>query len=143
MSRIVAVDYGLARLGIALSDEQKIIVAKSFAMKAEKKANLTAVKLHEILQSYTVEKIIIGLPLHLNGKKGFLADETLHFISCLEKLVNIPIVPIDERLSTCQAEKVLREANLNRKKRAGLIDAVTATILLECYLDSLSIEFAK
>ena len=138
MGRIVAIDYGMARLGIALSDEQKIIVAKSFAIKAEKKPQLTAQKLQEALAPFKVEKIIVGLPLHLDGNKSTLSEETLIFVSCLETLVSIPVISFDERLTTKQAERILKEGNLSRKKRAQLVDAMSATVLLECYLDYLS-----
>lgn len=137
MGRIACLDYGLARIGVALSDNTKIIVAKSFVVQAEKKTEFSAKKIVETFSAYEIEKIIIGMPLHLDGRKSFLTDETQYFISHLEKYTPIPIIRIDERLSTKYAEKVLLEANMTRKKRSKIIDAVTATILLEGYLDSL------
>ncbi|MCB1181255.1 MAG: Holliday junction resolvase RuvX [Chlamydiia bacterium] len=134
MGRVVCIDYGLARLGIALSDEMQLIVSKSFIIKAEKKSALTAQRVASELEKYNVDKILVGFPLHLSGKQGFLTDETKIFIEHLKAVVDCPVESIDERLSTRQAERVLMEAKLNRKKRSQVIDALSATILLESYL---------
>lgn len=138
--RIASIDYGLARLGVAVSDETKIIVSFQKVIPAGKTAALTVKNLLDHLSQYTIETLVVGLPLHMNGKKGFLADEVLHFIELLKKEVSYSIVTWDERLSTVQADRHLREANLSRKNRAKVVDAVTATILLQSYLESLSLQ---
>jgi putative holliday junction resolvase len=139
--RIVGVDYGLARLGIALSDERKIIANSLKTLVAEKKAEFTAQKFlqelnaHAETHGYMVEEIVIGMPLMMSGKKGMLADEVIHFVSLLKELVSIPIVTWDERLSSVQADRSLREGNFSRKKRSKMVDGVAATIILQSYLD--------
>jgi putative Holliday junction resolvase len=144
--RIVAIDYGLARLGLALSDERKIIASSLKTLQAEKKAEATARKLCEELQKhgaeygYEIEEIVIGMPLMMNGSKGMLADEVLYFISLLKKIFEIPITTWDERLSSVQADRALREGNFSRKRRSKMVDAVTATILLQSYLDKKGLE---
>jgi len=139
--RIIAIDYGLARLGLAVSDERKIIASSLKTLQAEKKAEATARKLCEELQKhatanhYEIEEIVIGMPLMMNGSKGMLADEVLHFVSLLKAMFQIPILTWDERLSSVQADRALREGNFSRKRRSKMVDAVTATILLQSYLD--------
>lgn len=144
--RILAIDYGLARLGLALSDERKIIASSLKTLQAERKADATARKLcaelqtHATANDYELEEIVIGMPLMMNGTKGMLADEVLHFISLLKTLLQVPIVTWDERLSSVQADRALREGNFSRKRRSKMVDAVTATILLQSYLDKKSLE---
>jgi putative Holliday junction resolvase len=136
MGRVASIDYGLARLGIAISDERQIIASTLGMVKAEKTAVLSAQAIVKSLSKYQLDAIIVGLPLHMNGKKGFMADEVMHFIALLKELVNCEVLPWDERLSSLQAEKVLREGNMNRKKRAAVIDGMSAAVLLQSYLDA-------
>ncbi|MCC5832591.1 MAG: Holliday junction resolvase RuvX [Chlamydiales bacterium] len=132
--RIASIDYGLKRIGLAISDENQIIASSLGVIEAGKTGQETIRKLLDVLKSYDLERIVVGYPIHLNGKIGFLADEVNHFISLLEKEVNCPVVLIDERLSTLQAERSLKEGGMNRKKRAKVVDAVSAVILLQCHL---------
>lgn len=144
-TRIIAIDYGLARIGLAISDETKLIAMPLTTLPCQSKTEETAEKLVDLLKShqkeyhYEVSEIVIGLPLMMSGKKGFLADETQHFIELLKKWISIPIVTWDERLTTVQAERSLREANLSRKKRAKSVDNVAAMIILQNYLDHLNL----
>lgn len=141
-TRIVGIDYGLARLGLALSDERKIIANSLKTLQAEKKAEATAHKLinelndHATLHNYEIEEIVIGMPLMMSGKKGMLADEVIHFVTLLKKLLQMPIVTWDERLSSVQADRSLREGNYSRKKRSKMVDGVAATIILQSFLDN-------
>ena len=140
-SRIVGLDFGIARIGIALSDPRKIIATPLSTLKAEKKSVDTAKKLidelnnHASLNKYTIEKIIIGMPLLLSGKKGLLADEVSHFIELMQQLTGVPIQIWDERLTTAQAERSLRESSLTRKKRSKVVDSVAAIIILQNFLE--------
>lgn len=140
--RIVGIDYGLARLGLAISDERKIIANSLKTLQAERKAEATAKKLLEELNQhaeanhYEIEEIVIGMPLMMNGKKGMLADEVIHFVALLKELLPIPIVTWDERLSSVQADRSLREGNFSRKRRSKMVDGVAAIIILQSYLDN-------
>jgi len=142
--RIVGIDFGLARLGIALSDESKMLASPMATIKAEKKADKTAEKVlkeliaHQNAHGYLIETIVVGLPLMMSGKSGFLADEVKHFVELLKQLTSIPIATWDERLTTVQAERSLREGNLTRKKRAQFVDGVAAVIILQNFLDYIS-----
>ena len=141
-SRILGVDYGLARIGLALSDETKMLASPLETMKSEKKAEGSVTKLLSFIEELKdsrecdISEIVIGLPLMMNGRTGFQADEVKHFISLLSKASLIPIRAWDERLTTVQAERSLREGSFSRKKRAQHIDAVSAVIILQSYLDS-------
>jgi putative holliday junction resolvase len=139
--RIVALDYGMARIGIALSDPSKLIASPLKTLSTEKRSEATAAKLmqelerHQHAHHYQLEEIVVGLPLMLSGKAGLLADEVRHFVELLRKLTSVPIILWDERLTSVQADRSMREGQMSRKKRAQAVDAVAAVILLQSYLD--------
>lgn len=141
-TRIVGLDYGSARIGVAISDELKIIAKPLMTVRTEKKSELTVAKLLAELQKdgetnrYTLDQIVIGLPLMMSGKVGMQADEVKHFVELLKKLTDVPIITWDERLTTVQADRALREGNMSRKKRSQVVDEVAAVIMLQSYLDS-------
>lgn len=141
--RIIGVDYGMARIGLAVSDETKMIASSMETLPADKKASATVDKLlhyldrHAADHRYRIETLVIGMPLMMSGKKGMLADEVVHFVALLKERVPYPIITWDERLSSVQADRSLREGNFTRKKRSKMVDAVAATIILQSYLDHL------
>ncbi|HEY4831142.1 MAG TPA: Holliday junction resolvase RuvX, partial [Waddliaceae bacterium] len=140
-SRILGIDYGMARSGLALSDERKIIAFPWMVFPMEKKVEQNVVKLIQAIEKHTkehhyfLEAIVVGLPFMMNGKVGLIADEVKTFIAELQKFISIPIVKWDERLSSVQAERSLRESSLSRKRRSKIVDAVSAVIILQSYLD--------
>ncbi len=141
-TRIISLDYGLARIGVALSDERKIIALGSVTIVAEKKAEQTAQKISVELnklaeaQKFEIEKIVLGFPLKMNGTRGLQADDVAHFAELLKQHIDCEIVLWDERLTTVQADRSLREGNLTRKQRAKQVDKVAAVLILQSYLDS-------
>lgn len=135
-------DFGMARIGLSYSDVSKTIASPLGIMNAEKKTTVTLQKLIKILEDhqreldYHLEKIIVGLPLMMSGQTGWMADEVNHFVELMQKaLPDISIETWDERLSSVQAERSMKEANLSRKKRAKRVDSVAAVIILQSYLD--------
>ena len=137
MGRIVSIDYGLKRIGLAVSDEMKIIATFLGVIEAEKTSDATIKKILAALASYkNIETILVGVPFHMDGKAGIMVDEVRHFIEKLALHISCPIVEWDERLSTVQAERSL--TSLSRKKRSKVIDGVTAVILLQSYLERLT-----
>lgn len=132
--RIVSIDYGLKRIGLAISDENQIIARALGVVQAEKNSAETIKKILETLKPYEIEKIIVGHPIHMNGKIGFLADEVQHFVTLLRTYVLYEVALFDERLSSVQAERSLMEGGMRRKDRAKVIDTVSAVIVLQCYL---------
>lgn len=140
--RIVAIDFGLARIGVAVSDESKMLASALTTVAGTKKMEETVKRLVAALEKdqkdrgYEIEKVIVGMPFLMSGKTGLMADEVNHFISVLQKNISAPIETWDERLTSVQADRSLRESNLNRKKRAKVVDIVAAVIILQNYLDS-------
>lgn len=147
--RIIGIDYGMARIGLAVSDENKIIAMPMTTLIVEKKSESTISKLltflhqHEKEYRYQIESIAIGYPLLMSGRKGLLADEVTHFIQLLQPAIAVPIITWDERLTSVQADRSLREGNLTRKKRSQKVDSVAAVIILQNYLDFLRMEKTK
>ncbi|MBS0626742.1 MAG: Holliday junction resolvase RuvX [Verrucomicrobia bacterium] len=136
MGRILSFDYGKVRIGAASSDERKIIASPFLVFTRHKKIQNTY---KEILDKTTkltpIELIIVGLPLLLNGKEGEMALEAKAFGEGLSQYLSIPCIFWDERLSSSQVERMLKEGSLSRKERAGLSDTLSATLILQNYLD--------
>ncbi len=136
----------MARIGIAVSDELKIIASPLLTFQASKKAEETVERLVKELEEqqaklkFSIQEIVVGMPLMMSGKTGFLADEVKHFIALLKEKVVVPVTPWDERLTTVQAERSLMESSLTRKRRSQVVDKVAAVIMLQSYLDHLSLK---
>jgi putative Holliday junction resolvase len=145
-TRIIGIDFGLVRIGIAYSDERKIIASALMTLTTEKKLEMTIEKLlkelekHQIEHNYTIEEMVVGLPLMMSGKQGLIADEVKHFVDLLGKAASFPIVTWDERLTSVQAERSLMEFSMSRKKRSKIVDRISAVIILQNYLDSKSLK---
>lgn len=141
-TRIISIDFGMARLGVAISDEQKIIAMPLMTVHVEFKTEHTIAKLlaeiekHQQANRYTVEVFVVGMPYLMSGKLGLLADETNNFVAKLKEATTIPIITWDERLTTVMAERSMREGTMSRKKRSKIVDKVAAVIILQNYLDS-------
>jgi putative holliday junction resolvase len=139
-TRIVSIDYGLARIGVALSDETKIIASPFSTVKAERKSERNAEIVYNELKRLEKEKgcvistLVIGLPLKMNGTMGMQADEVKAFAGELQKRIDTPIVFWDERLTTVQATRAME--GMSRKQRVKSLDNIAATIILQSYLDS-------
>lgn len=140
MGRIVALDYGRARIGIAMSDEKGTVGLPFKTLVAGKTLEKSVDALLENLKIYLpkIDKFILGMPLLLSGKKGEMALEVEKFKSLLEKKTAIPVILWDERLTSAQADNFLKEMNLSRKKRSEKSDSMAALIILQNYIDSQS-----
>ncbi|MBI2743207.1 MAG: Holliday junction resolvase RuvX [Chlamydiales bacterium] len=137
MARVAALDFGKARIGLALSDERQMIALPRAAILTKKTLEETAAHVwRELLLLGPLQTIIIGLPLFLNGKESPMSTEVRSFAALLEKESNLPVVLRDERLTTAMGERMLKEADVGHKKRKGVIDGISATILLQNFLDS-------
>lgn len=143
-TRLIGIDYGVARIGIAYSDERKIIASALETIQVDRKSKQTVNQVIAYLEehskklSYRIDKIVVGMPLMMSGKTGMMADEVKHFIELLQKgLPDIPIISWDERLTTVLAERSMREASMTRKKRSKQVDKVAAVLILQSYLDHL------
>jgi putative holliday junction resolvase len=132
--RILAVDFGLKRIGLAISDENQLIATALPLLQTEKTFEKTVEKLLSQIKEFELERILIGNPLHLNGNRSQLNQEIDLFIEALKKRTSIPILLWDERLTTAQADRLLKEGNLNRKRRSQHLDSLAALLLLQSYL---------
>jgi putative Holliday junction resolvase len=138
LGRIVGIDFGTVRIGIAISDERKIIAQPLPTLRAAKSTPETIALIAKALASYpSIEKIVIGYPLLLSGKEGDMALRVKAFGSAIEQILSLPVVFWDERLTSAQVERMLKSAELSRKKRALLSDSLSAVTILQNYLDSL------
>lgn len=136
--RIVSIDYGLKRIGLAISDESKIIATSLGIVQAGKDHAQTIVNILHALKSFAIEHIIIGNPIHMNGKVSPLSEEVGRFLILLQEHVTCGVSLFDERLSSLQAERILKESGMQRKKRTQFIDGLSAVIVLQSYLQSRS-----
>ena len=132
MGRVAAIDFGEKRIGLALSDPHRKIALPVGVVEGGKKAiqNIKAA-----LPLKEVDLILLGFPLEMSGKKGPMAIKVEQFSKMLEDALGIPILLVDERLSSKGAEVKLREVSLNRKVKTEKIDMIAATLLLQTYLD--------
>ena len=135
--RILAIDHGTKRIGIAVSDELKMIAQPLEFIPAEPFADFLA-RLKELLRDKVVELILIGMPRNMDGSYGPAALKVEAFVAALKNAVPIPIRTWDERLTSAQANRLLVQGNVRREKRKEKMDQMAAAILLQSYLDSLT-----
>ena len=137
MARILGFDYGRARIGVATTDQRQIIVSPSFVMEVEKGLLETVkkIKLKADPQG-PFELLVVGLPLLLNGKEGEMALEAKKFAEILKEVFQLPVVLWDERLTSAQADRLMKDDFRSRKERAKSVDTLSATIILQNYLDA-------
>jgi putative Holliday junction resolvase len=138
--RILAIDHGAKRIGIALSDELKMIAQPLEFIPAEPLASFVK-RLMQLVQEKEVELIIVGMPRNMNGSYGPAAVKVEEFIEVLKSAVSVPIKIWDERLTSAQANRILLAGNVRREKRKQKIDKMAAAILLQSYLDNLQTGF--
>jgi putative Holliday junction resolvase len=134
MGRIVAIDFGLKRIGIAVSDERKKIAFPLETVEGGPRA-IENIKKALGAKLSEVEKFLLGNPLLLNGKPSEMGARVQAFAKNLETAFLIPVEWIDERLSSRWAEQSLASFSLNRKERTAQLDTATAALLLQSYLD--------
>lgn len=132
MGRIASIDFGLKRIGLALSDQQRRIALPLTVVEGGKKA---VQNVRAALPLKEISLIVIGMPLELSGKKGPMAELVEQFAKQLHDALQIPIHFIDERLSSKLADAHLKEFSFNGKQRREKIDMVAATLILQTYLD--------
>lgn len=133
--RILGIDYGDARVGVAVSD---ILGFTAQGVKTIKNSGIKKLlsELGAVIAEYKPEKIVIGLPKNMDGSEGFRADATYEFADALKAIYDGEIIFWDERLSSMGAKRYLNETNTRGKKRKNVLDTVAASIILEGYLNS-------
>jgi putative Holliday junction resolvase len=135
MGRLLGIDYGRVRIGVAVSDETRMIARPLCCL--EYKKDFIEKLQKELKPLLPIDEVIIGLPLDMRGKDSAMTEEVRKFATYLEQALRIPIKLWDERLTSAQAERQLRDAGMKRKKRAEFNDTLAAALILQSYLDSL------
>jgi putative pre-16S rRNA nuclease len=133
--RILAIDYGRKRIGLALSDELGM-TAQPYTTLIRSNRGEDLRRLREICRHHGVMRILVGHPLHMSGKAGDMAKEAARFAARLQEELTIETVLVDERLTSWEAEETLASSGQSRRKRRASIDRLAAAILLRDYLDS-------
>lgn len=133
--KIMAVDLGLVRTGLAISDELELL-ASPIGTVTERDLNVLASKIAEMVSEHRAGALVVGLPRNMDGSKGESAERAEAFAEQLRTLTGLPVSLWDERLTTVSAIGYLNETNVRGKKRKAIVDTVSATIILEDYLKS-------
>lgn len=135
--RILGVDFGDTRTGLAVSDASRFL-ASGIGYVSPGGIVKTADKVAEVAREQKVSAIVVGLPKNMDGSEGFRADRCREFAGLLrERLADVPIAMMDERMTTMSASRYLNETNTRGQKRKGVIDTLSAQIILQNALDRL------
>ncbi|MCS6829488.1 MAG: Holliday junction resolvase RuvX [Armatimonadota bacterium] len=133
MGRVLALDIGERRIGVAVSDEIGVLAQPLMVIQRQGVAQDIA-HILQLVRERGVETVVVGLPVTLRGGQAQAAEKVEEFVSCLREALGTPIVLVDERLSTAEADRRMREADVRRGKRRRSVDAVAAALILERYL---------
>lgn len=135
LNRVLAIDLGEKRIGLAISDALGITAqGLETVMHANKKATLEA--LSAVCKEYAVSKVVIGLPVNMDGSFGPKAKEVLAWVPLLEEKLGISVKTWDERLTSRQADRLMIEQGLSRRRQKEKSDQLAATLILQSYLES-------
>jgi putative Holliday junction resolvase len=136
MERALGIDLGDARVGVAISDELGMLAHPLETITTAKTNPVSRVA--ALAKERAVGQIIVGVARNMDGSRGPAAEKSLVFIEALRELVTCPVIPWDERLSTVQARRGMREAGLKEKHQKHVIDQAAAQVILQGWLDSQS-----
>ena len=132
-------DYGSKTVGVAISDPLGITAQaiETICRKDENKLRKTCARIETLIEEYKVERIVLGLPKHMNNDIGDRAERSLEFGKMLSRRTGLEVVMWDERLTTVEAERTLIENKVRREDRKKYIDKIAAVFILQGYLDSI------
>ena len=134
-NRIMGLDYGEARTGVAISDLLGITAQGFESIAHGNNEKMLLNRIGEIITEYQIEKIVIGYPLNMNATKGPRAEKTDKFIEKLKNRFKIEVVKIDERLTTVSAHRTMTELSVSKDKKKKIVDTISAQYILQMYLD--------
>ena len=137
MKPILGVDFGRARIGLAISDELRMLAHPLETIPANEK---TPTRVAAIVHDKNVERVVVGIPRLMSGEIGTAAKEALSFVEKLRAILPCDVVTWDERLSTVEANRALREAGKKTRQTRSYVDQVAAQMILQGYLDRLRID---
>lgn len=133
--RVLGVDIGSARVGIAVSDPERV-TAQPLEVLENRGTDATAAAVAQRARELDVVEIVVGLPLRLDGTRGPEVSKAESFAASIEKASGLPVRRWDERLSTRQAQRVMQAGGADQRRQRGVIDKVAAAIVLQAYLDA-------
>lgn len=133
--RILGLDVGSKTIGLAVSDPLGI-TAQGLETIRRKNKRMDMEQLARIVRDYQVSEIVVGYPLRLSGAEGTQSEKMRHFAEELRKRFDLPVHLWDERLTSSQANRVLREMELSIQKRAGAVDRMAATLILQSWMEA-------
>lgn len=136
MKKVIGIDLGEARVGIAISDDLGMLAHPLETISARSQNHIE--RILEIITTKNIETVIVGMPRNMDGSYGAAATKSREFIEALKARISIQVLPWDERLSTVSAQRSLHEAGRNSKKQRPVIDQVAAQIILQSWLDSVA-----
>ena len=134
--RILGIDYGEARVGLAISDSLGITAQGLETVHFKGNDKILLKRLDEIIEQYEIDTIVVGKPLHMNGdisKRVEITEKFIHKLKC--KYNKIKIETVDERLTTVQAHRTMNDLQINPKKKKDLVDTISAVYILEVYMN--------
>ncbi len=132
--RILALDVGSKRIGLAVSDPLGI-TAQGLEVLTRKDRAADLARLVEVARQWGVQRVVVGLPRHMDGRLGQAAPEILALVETLKEALGVEVVTWEERLTTAEAERVLIQADVSRRRRRQVIDQLAAVLILQNYLD--------
>jgi len=135
LARVLGVDYGDVRVGLALSDSNKII-ARPFKTLINKNSKDLLINLEEIINQNEIDEIVIGVPYNMSGQDTKQTEKVREFIAILKQKFELSINLIDERLTSIEAEGIMHKMNIKTGSNKGKIDKIAASIILQEHLDS-------
>lgn len=135
--KILGLDYGDVRIGVAISDELGW-TAQGLEVIERRREGADLERIAELVQRHEVEEVVVGLPKNMNGTIGPRGEICKAFAEQLHDMLQMPVHLWDERLTTVSAHRTLIEADVSRKKRKGVVDKMAASLILQNYLDSKS-----
>ena len=138
MKRLLGLDIGNKTIGVSVSDPLGITAqGVTTIIRASKAEDVEA--LRALIDEYDVEKLIVGLPKNMNNTLGFQAQRTMNYADYLKEALDMEIIYVDERLTTSRAEAVLMQGGVRRENRKKHVDKLAAVLILQTYLDQLSL----
>ena len=132
--RILALDVGRKRIGLAVSDPLGL-TAQGLGVLERKDWDRDLARILEIASPYQVQEVLVGLPRHMDGRLGEQAEEILALARALAEALGAKVATWDERLTTVEAERLLIQADMSRRRRRQVVDQVAASLILQAYLD--------
>jgi putative Holliday junction resolvase len=133
--RVLALDVGSRTIGLAVSDPLGITAqGLETIRRRNKRSDLAA--LAEVIQGYGVTEMVVGLPLHMSGAEGRQAEKIREFVAMLQKQFGLPVHLWDERLTTAEAQRLLRETEMSLRKRGAVVDRLAAVLILQNWMES-------